>query len=180
LNYLKPEEGSLTSIDIQGGGSDLIFPHHEMSAAQGEILEGREFASHYVHAGMIGLDGVKMSKSLGNLVFVSKLVAAGRDPMAIRWALMESHYSLDRSWSEHLLLEAENWLMRLRRALSMIETAPTDPIIREIIEAQSNNLDTPAALKAVKGWVQSCEDGGIGGTPGELSRALDTLLGLSI
>jgi L-cysteine:1D-myo-inositol 2-amino-2-deoxy-alpha-D-glucopyranoside ligase len=121
-----------------------------------------------------------MSKSLGNLVFVSKLVAAGRDPMAIRWALMESHYSTDRSWSEELLVEAEGWLLRLRRALSMIETAPTDPVISAVIAAQSDNLDTPSALAAVKKWIESSETGGNGGAPGELSRALDTLLGLSI
>ena len=180
LNFLQPDKDSLTSIDIQGGGSDLIFPHHEMSAAQGKILEDREFASHYVHAGMIGLDGVKMSKSLGNLVFVSKLVAAGREPMAIRWALMESHYSTDRSWSEEVLVDAEEWLMRLRRALSMMETARTDSVIEAIIEAQSNNLDTPAALAEIKSWVESSERGSTGGTPGELSRALDTLLGLAL
>jgi L-cysteine:1D-myo-inositol 2-amino-2-deoxy-alpha-D-glucopyranoside ligase len=180
LNYLEPDKDSATSIDIQGGGSDLIFPHHEMSAAQGKILEGREFASHYVHTGMIGLDGVKMSKSLGNLVFVSQLVAAGREPMAIRWALMESHFSTDRSWSEELLLEAEAWLVRLRRALSMMETAPTDPVISAVIKAQSNNLDTPAALAAIKRWIELSESGSNGGAPGELSRALDTLLGLSI
>lgn len=180
LNYLNLDKDSATSIDIQGGGSDLIFPHHEMSAAQGRILEGREFASHYVHTGMIGLDGVKMSKSLGNLVFVSKLVAAGREPMAIRWALMESHFSTDRSWSEELLLEAEAWLVRLRRALSMMETAPTDPVISAVIKAQSNNLDTPASLAAIKRWIELSESGSNGGAPGELSRALDTLLGLSI
>jgi L-cysteine:1D-myo-inositol 2-amino-2-deoxy-alpha-D-glucopyranoside ligase len=180
LNYLELDKDSATSIDIQGGGSDLIFPHHEMSAAQGKILEGREFASHYVHTGMIGLDGVKMSKSLGNLVFVSKLVAAGREPMAIRWALMESHFSTDRSWSEELLLEAEAWLVRLRRALSMMETAPTDPVISAVIKAQSNNLDTPASLAAIKRWIELSESGSNGGAPGELSRALDTLLGLSI
>lgn len=180
LNYLEPDKNSETSIDIQGGGSDLIFPHHEMSAAQGKILEGKEFASHYVHTGMIGLDGVKMSKSLGNLVFVSKLVAAGREPMAIRWALMESHYSTDRSWSEELLIEAESWLLRLRRALSMIETAPTDPVISAVIDAQANNLDTTAALSSIKLWIEASEKGSTGGAPGELSRALDTLLGLSI
>ena len=75
LNYLAPDRESETAIDIQGGGSDLIFPHHEMSAAQAQILEGREFASHYVHAGMIGLDGVKMSKSLGNVISPFELVA---------------------------------------------------------------------------------------------------------
>jgi L-cysteine:1D-myo-inositol 2-amino-2-deoxy-alpha-D-glucopyranoside ligase len=180
LHYLAPDSQSETSIDIQGGGSDLIFPHHEMSAAQGKILEGREFASHYVHAGMIGLDGVKMSKSLGNLVFVSKLVAAGHEPMAIRWALMEEHYSLDRSWSEELLIAAEEWLVRLRLALSMMETAPTDVVIEAVIAALSENLNTPVALGHIKNWVVASENGSSGGAPGELSRALDTLLGIAL
>jgi L-cysteine:1D-myo-inositol 2-amino-2-deoxy-alpha-D-glucopyranoside ligase len=180
LHYLHPDATSPTSIDIQGGGSDLIFPHHEMSAAQGKILQGREFASHYVHAGMIGLDGVKMSKSLGNLVFVSKLVAAGTDPMAIRWALMESHYSTDRSWNDQLLSDSADWIIRLRRALSMMEVADTNSVIAEIIAAQSENLDTARALTAVKQWVLASEQGSSGGIAGELSRALDTVLGLAL
>lgn len=180
LHYLTPDEESTTAIDIQGGGSDLIFPHHEMSAVQAKMLTGKEFASHYVHAGMIALDGVKMSKSLGNLVFVSKLVESGVDPMAIRWALMESHYSKDRSWSHELLTQSEDWIVRLRSALSMIESAPTDPVIEEIVNAQSQNLDTPRSLTALKEWVESCERGSQGGSPGELSRAIDTLLGLAL
>ena len=180
LHYLEPDSATETSIDVQGGGSDLIFPHHEMSAAQGKILQGREFAGHYVHSGMIGLDGVKMSKSLGNLVFVSTLVASGTDPMAIRWALMESHYSQDRSWSSDLLAETESWLVRLRASLSMMECAPTDVVINEIIASQSDNLDTPRALKAIKSWIVQSESGSNGGAPGELSRALDALLGLAI
>jgi L-cysteine:1D-myo-inositol 2-amino-2-deoxy-alpha-D-glucopyranoside ligase len=180
LHYLEPDEASLTSIDIQGGGSDLIFPHHEMSAAQGKILQGREFASHYVHSGMIGLDGVKMSKSLGNLVFVSKLVASGVDPMAIRWALMEHHYAMDRSWSQSALEDASHWIVRLRRALSMMEAAPTDRVISSIIMAQADNLDTPKSLAVIKEWIVESEGGSHGGAPGELSRALDSILGLAL
>lgn len=180
LHYLAPDEESTTAIDIQGGGNDLIFPHHEMSAAQAKMLTGKEFASHYVHAGMIALDGVKMSKSLGNLVFVSKLVESGVDPMAIRWALMESHYSTDRSWGDDLLKESEAWIVRLRRALSMIESAPTDLVIEEIIAAQSQNLNTERSLTAIKNWIESSENGSQGGSPGELSRAIDTLLGLAL
>ena len=180
LHYLAPDVDSSTAIDIQGGGSDLIFPHHEMSAAQGRILQGREFATHYVHAGMIGLAGVKMSKSLGNLVFVSKLVADGVNPMAIRWALMESHYSTDRSWSDELLIESENWILRLQRALSMMEAAPTDSVISEILTAQSNNLDTVSSLNAIKSWVSASESGAHGGNPGELSRAIDAILGIAL
>lgn len=180
LHYLEPDKNSETSIDIQGGGSDLIFPHHEMSAAQGQILQGRPFASHYVHAGMIGLDGVKMSKSLGNLVFVSRLVASGVDPMAIRWALMESHYSKDRSWSNELLEASVEWIVRLRRALSMMEVAPTAPAIEKIISAQASNLDTPSSLACLKEWVVLSENGSNGGQAGELSRAIDALLGLAL
>ena len=88
LKYLDPSDLDEELIDIQGGGSDLIFPHHEMCAAQAHVITGKELASTYVHAGMIGLDGEKMSKSKGNLVFVSRLVASGVDPMAIRWALI--------------------------------------------------------------------------------------------
>jgi L-cysteine:1D-myo-inositol 2-amino-2-deoxy-alpha-D-glucopyranoside ligase len=151
-----------------------------MSAAQGKILEGREFASHYVHAGMIGLDGVKMSKSLGNLVFVSKLVASGTNPMAIRWALMESHYSTDRSWTEQILAESTEWITRLQRALSMMEVAPTDEVIDGIIAAQANNLDTAKSLAILKAWINKSESGSSGGTAGELSRAIDAILGLAI
>jgi L-cysteine:1D-myo-inositol 2-amino-2-deoxy-alpha-D-glucopyranoside ligase len=151
-----------------------------MSAAQGQILQGRPFASHYVHAGMIGLDGVKMSKSLGNLVFVSKLVASGVDPMAIRWALMESHYSTDRSWSDELLESSIEWIIRLRRALSMMEVAPTAPVIEKVILSQANNLDTPSSLANLKEWVVLSENGSHGGQAGELSRAIDALLGLAL
>ncbi len=180
LHYLAPELGDLTSIDIQGGGSDLIFPHHEMSAAQGKILQGREFASHYVHSGMIGLDGVKMSKSLGNLVFVSKLVSAGVNPMAIRWALMENHYATDRSWNDSLLRDSEEWIIRLQRALSMMEVAPTDNVIASLISAQADNLDTPRSLSLLKKWVEESEGQSSGGNAGELSRAIDAILGLGL
>jgi L-cysteine:1D-myo-inositol 2-amino-2-deoxy-alpha-D-glucopyranoside ligase len=180
LHYLKPDPSNQTSIDIQGGGSDLIFPHHEMSAVQSKILQGREFASHYVHTAMIGLDGVKMSKSLGNLVFVSTLVESGASPMAIRWALMESHYSVDRSWSQTLLDDAHQWIYRLQRALSMMEVAPTDEVIAGIITAQADNLDTPRSLALLKNWVEDCEQQSEGGNAGELSRAIDAILGISL
>ena len=90
-----------TGLDIQGGGSDLIFPHHEFSAAHAECVTGeRRFARHYVHAGMIGWDGHKMSKSRGNLVLVSRLRADGVEPAAIRLGLLAGHYRADRSWSD--------------------------------------------------------------------------------
>jgi L-cysteine:1D-myo-inositol 2-amino-2-deoxy-alpha-D-glucopyranoside ligase len=100
--------------------------------------------------------------------------------MAIRWALMESHYSEDRSWSSQLLEEAEHWIIRLRASLSMMECAPTDGVIEEIITSQSDNLDTVRALGSIKDWIIASESGSSGGSAGELSRALDSLLGLAI
>src|SRR4030095_9151234 len=91
-------------FDVQGGGSDLIFPHHEYSAVHAEALTAtKPFARAYVPAAMIGLDGEKMSKSRGNLVFVSRLRGDGVDPMAIRLALLSGHYRTDRAWTADLL-----------------------------------------------------------------------------
>ena len=179
LAYLTGSMGA-TSIDIQGGGSDLIFPHHEMSASQCKLITNREFASHYVHAGMIGLDGEKMSKSLGNLVFVSKLIDQGISPSAIRWALMSTHFALDRMWSQAVLDDAIDWISRLRKALSRVDVAPSTPVIAQIIASLSENLDTPNALNHIKDWIRETEEGAIGGEAGELSRALDTVLGLAL
>lgn len=180
LGYLDIDPREDTSIDIQGGGSDLIFPHHEMSAAQGKAINGMEFAANYVHAGMIGLDGEKMSKSKGNLVFVSKLLNAGVDPMAIRIALMSHHYRQDHMWQESDLNIAQEFLNSLQIALSRMEVAPTDEVIDEIIVALSQDIDTPRALKSLQDWISATNDGGSGGKPGELSRAIDALLGIAI
>ena len=180
LSYLQPDETSDTCIDIQGGGSDLIFPHHEMSATQVAVSTGREFASHYVHAGMIGLDGEKMSKSLGNLIFVSRLINEGVDPIAIRWALMNGSYGADRMWERAFFDEATGWIERLRSALSRIEVAPTGELISAIITAQSDNLDTETSLYEIRNWIVATENGATGGEAGELSRFLDAILGLAL
>ncbi|MEV6494986.1 cysteine--1-D-myo-inosityl 2-amino-2-deoxy-alpha-D-glucopyranoside ligase, partial [Actinoplanes sp. NPDC051633] len=104
-------------IDVQGGGNDLLYPHHECSAAHAEVLTGEEpFAAHYVHAGMIGLDGEKMSKSKGNLVFVSRLRADGVDTMAVRLGLLSGHYRENREWTDDVLKAGEQRLSRWRAA----------------------------------------------------------------
>lgn len=180
LHYLNPEPNDEYAIDIQGGGSDLIFPHHEMSAAQSRSINGQRFARSYVHAGMVGLDGEKMSKSLGNLVFVSKLINSGVNPAAIRWALMGHTYSSDLMWSDALIQEAVIDIDRLQLNLARMEVAPTDSVIQEVIEALSQNLDTPRAIAAIKSWMDKTESGVTGGVAGELSRALDTLLGITL
>ena len=180
LHYLHPEHSEEYAIDIQGGGSDLIFPHHEMSAAQSRIIGKQRFSRTYVHAGMIGLDGEKMSKSRGNLVFVSKLIAQGVDPMAIRWALMGHQYSDELMWTSELLQDAEAEIDDLRLQLSRVDVAPTDLVIQSIINALSNNLDTRQVQSILRAWMSATTSGETGGEAGELSRALDTLLGIAL
>ncbi|MFD0905789.1 cysteine--1-D-myo-inosityl 2-amino-2-deoxy-alpha-D-glucopyranoside ligase, partial [Actinomadura sediminis] len=106
-------------FDVEGGGSDLAFPHHEMSASHAQVATGeRPHARAYVHAGMVGLDGEKMSKSRGNLVFVSKLRESGADPMAIRLALLARHYRSDWEWTGAQLDGAAERLARWRAAVA--------------------------------------------------------------
>jgi L-cysteine:1D-myo-inositol 2-amino-2-deoxy-alpha-D-glucopyranoside ligase len=179
LRYLEPDDSHTTSIDIQGGGSDLIFPHHEMCASQARVLTGKELAATYVHSAMIGLDGEKMSKSKGNLVFVSKLIDSGVDPMVIRFALISQHYRLDRMWSDEVLLDATRRVARIRQALSLSNVEQTKPVISSIIAALSQDIDTPSAIKAIEEWAELSIQGARGGDTQELSTALDALLGLA-
>ena len=173
------------SIELQGGGSDLIFPHHFMSGAQSKAILGQPFARHYVHAGMVGLDGEKMSKSKGNLVFVSRLLNEGVDPVSIRYALLRDHYQSDRMWSAEKLKTAQESVANIRIALSREEVASTDSVISNIVSALANNLDTPAALNALEEWAlrtignQSQADQLATREAGNLSRILDSLLGLA-
>ena len=180
LKYLEPLDSDETCIDIQGGGSDLIFPHHEMCASQAQVLTGKDLAGTYVHAAMIGLDGEKMSKSKGNLVFVSKLIASGTDPMVIRFALMSQHYRLDRMWTEELLMQATERVSDIRKAFSASPVAPTKAVIEKLVLALSDDLDTPTALEALDQWAADTLSGSRGGEAQELSVAIDALLGLEL
>ena len=180
LEYLDPSDLEETLIDIQGGGSDLIFPHHEMCAAQARVITGKELAASYVHAGMIGLDGEKMSKSKGNLVFVSRLIADGVDPMVIRWALMSDHYRSDRMWSDDVLQEAHVAIDQLTAALAQQDCAPTQDLINSMVLALSDDLDTPLIVSQLKSWSSLTLSGAQGGNSDQLRVALDALLGLKI
>ncbi len=164
-------------IDLQGGGSDLIYPHHEMSAAHAESLTGRPpFASVYVHTGMIGFEGEKMSKSLGNLVIVSKLRAEGVDPAAVRLALLAAHYRADREWTRETLAEAELRLGRWREAVSRATAAPAGAMLAEVRERLADDLDTAGALAAVDAWAAETLSGS--GHPSASPLARDTIEGL--
>jgi L-cysteine:1D-myo-inositol 2-amino-2-deoxy-alpha-D-glucopyranoside ligase len=180
LEYLDPSDVEPTLIDVQGGGSDLIFPHHEMCAAQAHVITGKELAYSYVHTGMIGLDGEKMSKSKGNLVFVSRLVASDVDPMVIRWALMSDHYRSDRMWSDLVLHKAQDSFTQLNAALSQENSAPTEDLINSIVLALSDDLNTPLVVSTINTWSQETIAGAKGGNSDELRLVLDALLGIKI
>jgi L-cysteine:1D-myo-inositol 2-amino-2-deoxy-alpha-D-glucopyranoside ligase len=170
-------------FDVQGGGSDLVFPHHEYSAAHAEALLGEHpFAKHYVHAGMIGLDGEKMSKSRGNLVFVSKLRAEGIDSAAVRLALLSGHYRDDRAWSQDLLSQAQSRLHRWRQAVQLPTAPPADEVVVRIRESLADDLDTPRALAVVDSWVEDALSGNGSDAQASslLSTAVDGLLGIGL
>ncbi len=145
------------AFDVQGGGSDLVFPHHEMSAGQGRAATGRPFALAYVHGGMVGYEGEKMSKSKGNLVLVSKLRAAGVDPMAIRLVLLDHHYREDWEYTDADLDRAVERLARWRAIANNPTAFPADETIAAIRDALRDDLDAPAALRAVDAWVAASE-----------------------
>ena len=169
-----------SSFDIQGGGSDLKFPHHEFSAAHAEAaLRVDRMAQFYVHTGMIGLEGVKMSKSLGNLVFVHKLVEAGEDPSAIRLGVFSGHYRDERDWSDEVLDAAKRRLAAWREALAQPGSmAGAEEVVAKLRAAIANDLDTPAALAAVDEWAEVDRGTDEDGAADLVRTALNSLLGV--
>jgi len=165
-------------FDVQGGGSDLVFPHHEMSASESRVATGRPFASAYVHAGMVGYEGEKMSKSKGNLVLVSRLRAQGHDPAAIRLALLAHHYRSDWEWFAPEMAAAQTRLSRWRAALER-EAAPSGAeLVADLRAALSQDLDAPAALAVVDAWAET--SGNDTAAVKTARAALDALLGLAL
>ncbi|WNI14812.1 cysteine--1-D-myo-inosityl 2-amino-2-deoxy-alpha-D-glucopyranoside ligase [Actinacidiphila sp. ITFR-21] len=170
-------------FDVQGGGSDLAFPHHEMGASHAQVLTGEyPYAKAYVHAGMVALNGEKMSKSKGNLVFVSTLRREGVAPAAIRLALLAHHYRSDWEWTEGVLDDAVRRLARWRAAVSRPDGPPAEALVEEIRTALADDLDAPRALAAVDHWAAGQQAGGgtDPGAPGLVSRAVDALLGVAL
>jgi L-cysteine:1D-myo-inositol 2-amino-2-deoxy-alpha-D-glucopyranoside ligase len=171
------------SIDVQGGGNDLLFPHHECSAAHAERITGvRPFAKHYVHAGMIGLHGEKMSKSKGNLVFVSRLRADHVDPMAVRLALLADHYRADRQWTDDLLKAAQQRLARWREAAAAQSGPSGAEVLAGVRGRLADDLDTPGALAVVDAWVEATLTGAGDdpAAPALISSTVDSLLGVRL
>jgi L-cysteine:1D-myo-inositol 2-amino-2-deoxy-alpha-D-glucopyranoside ligase len=173
VEYLGP------AFDVQAGGSDLIFPHHEMSASHVRVAcaspaaDAHLFARVYAHSGMVAYHGAKMSKSLGNLVFVSRLREAGVDPMAIRLALLAHHYRADWEWTDAVLADAQSRLSRWRAATAQPATAqpvvgsPASPatassgipaaeaVLPMVRERLADDLDAPGALAAIDAWADA-------------------------
>jgi L-cysteine:1D-myo-inositol 2-amino-2-deoxy-alpha-D-glucopyranoside ligase len=177
LNRLGPQ------IDLNGGGSDLIFPHHESGAAHAEAHTGvHPFAKAYVHTGMIGLDGEKMSKSRGNLVFVSKLRSQGVDPSAIRLALFAGHYRADRAWTPQLLVTAQERLAAWREAVARDTGPDATDLVARLRAHLADDLDTPGALAAVDAWAEQARAGGGDDptAPRLVRDAVDALLGVAL
>jgi L-cysteine:1D-myo-inositol 2-amino-2-deoxy-alpha-D-glucopyranoside ligase len=167
------------AFDVEGGGSDLVFPHHEMSASHAQVATGeRPHAKAYVHAGMVGLDGEKMSKSRGNLVFVSRLLRDGVDPMAIRLALLGHHYRADWEWTAADLERAAARLERWRAATGRAAAAPAAPLVAEVRERLAGDLDAPAALAAIDRWAD--RPGDDPGAPAQVRVLADALLGVAL
>jgi len=202
------------TFDVQAGGCDLIFPHHEFSASHARVafadgVPGHgAFARVYAHAGMVRLDGEKMSKSLGNLVFVSRLVADGVDPMAVRLAIMAHHYRSDWDWTPEGLAAAQDRLARWRAAVNRAalggETsgagaAPADPgpettgeslptaesVLAAVRERIADDLDAPGALAAVDRWASAVTNApelpaGAAAGAALVRDTVDALLGIAL
>jgi len=133
-----------TTIDLHGGGADLIFPHHECERAQSEAATGELFVKHWMHTALISMDGQKMSKSLGNLVFVDRL-RTEYDPMAIRLGLIEHHYRTEWEWDDGLMDRNSRRLMAWRASAE----GRTGDVLDEVRELLDDDLDSPGAVAAV-------------------------------
>ncbi|SJN30380.1 L-cysteine:1D-myo-inosityl 2-amino-2-deoxy-alpha-D-glucopyranoside ligase MshC [Luteococcus japonicus LSP_Lj1] len=169
-------------FDVQGGGSDLAFPHHEMCAAEGSVATGEPFAQVYLHSGMVALDGEKMSKSKGNLELVSRLRAQGHDPMAIRLALLGHHYRSNWEWTAEDLATAEQRLAIWREAVGLDAALDARPVIEQARTALRTDMDAPAALAAIDAWAQAslALDGDDHEAPGHIAAFADAVLGIAL
>jgi L-cysteine:1D-myo-inositol 2-amino-2-deoxy-alpha-D-glucopyranoside ligase len=142
-----------TTIDLHGGGSDLIFPHHECERAQSEAATGEQFVKHWMHVAMVFKDGEKMSKSLGNLVFVDKLRTEW-DPRSIRLAVIEHHYRNEWEWDDELMPRNHARLVAWTGSVGGAESQ----VLEAVRERLDDDLDTPGALRVIDAAAAAGED----------------------
>ena len=167
------------TLDLHGGGTDLIFPHHEAEVAQSEALTGKPYVRHWLHSAMVAYEGEKMSKSLGNLVFVSDLLKQA-DPRAIRLALMRHHYRAGFEWHDTDIEEGTALLHRLLAAASRPDGADARPFAERVRAALDNDLDAPRALDALDDLASAVLSGGSDSQAPATLHELCTLLGIDL
>jgi len=171
------EHGS--TLDLHGGGTDLIFPHHECEIAQSEAVTGEPFVRHWMHSAMVAYAGEKMSKSLGNLVFVSDLLKLV-DARAIRLSLMQHHYRSGFEWHDTDIEEGNALLHRLRAAARCKGGPDPQPFAQRVRDAIDNDLDAPSALEAIDDLASAILSGGDDPTATTVLAELGTLLGVDV
>lgn len=181
------EEYAGMPVDVQGGGSDLVFPHHEMSAAHAAAWKRQPLATTYMHTGMVGYQGEKMSKSKGNLVLVSKLREQGVDPMVIRTVLLSNHYRSDWNYTDDLLESASARLRAWKHAArceSECREGLRGHIIGLLRESLADDLDSPRALGILDEWAEHYADSEPTETApvsgDRVADAVDALLGIAL
>jgi L-cysteine:1D-myo-inositol 2-amino-2-deoxy-alpha-D-glucopyranoside ligase len=167
------------TLDLHGGGTDLIFPHHECEVAQSEALTGKPFVRHWLHSAMVAYEGEKMSKSLGNLVFISDLLKVA-DPRAIRLALMHHHYRSGFEWHDTDIQDGNALLHRLVAAAQRASGPDPTPFAVRVRAAIDNDLDAPRALEALGELADAILSGGDDETAPDVLRELSRLLGISL
>lgn len=167
------------TIDLHGGGSDLIFPHHECERAQSEAATGATFVRHWMHGGMVAYQGTKMSKSLGNLVFVSEL-SRTVDPRAIRLALMAHHYRADWEWFDDDIHDASATLDSLIEAAGMTSGPDPAPYAERVRAALDDDLDAPTARAALIEFAAAITAGGDHPSAPTVLAELGALLGVRL
>jgi L-cysteine:1D-myo-inositol 2-amino-2-deoxy-alpha-D-glucopyranoside ligase len=167
------------TLDLHGGGTDLIFPHHECEVAQSEALTGKPFVRHWLHSAMVAYEGEKMSKSLGNLVFISDLLKVA-DPRAIRLALMHHHYRSGFEWHDTDIQDGNALLHRLVAAAQRTTGPDPTPYAQRVRAAIDQDLDAPRALEALGELADAILSGGRDETASDVLRELSKLLGISL
>jgi L-cysteine:1D-myo-inositol 2-amino-2-deoxy-alpha-D-glucopyranoside ligase len=167
------------TLDLHGGGTDLIFPHHECEIAQSESLTGKPCATHWLHSAMVNYEGEKMSKSLGNLVFISDLLKVA-DPRAIRIALSRHHYRHGFEWYDTDLEEGTALLHRLLAAADRKSGPDPRPFAQRVRDALDDDLNVPAALDALDDLASAILSGGNDPSAHEVLCELGQLLGVDL
>ena len=167
------------TLDLHGGGTDLIFPHHECEIAQSEAVTGQPFVTHWLHSAMVAYEGEKMSKSLGNLVFISDLRAA-HDPRAIRLALMHHHYRSGFEWHDTDIQDGDALLHRLVNAATCANGPDPAPFAARVRAAIDDDLDAPRAIDALGELADAVLSGGDDPTAPGVLVELCALIGVDV